>query len=46
MNMYPLSHIDSDSSMLPHGTTVTFDTNTLDKAARPERHPNDSLQPS
>jgi hypothetical protein len=27
--------------MLPHGTTVTFDTNTLDKAARPERHPSD-----
>ncbi len=27
--------------MLPYGTTVTFDTNTLDKAARPERHPHD-----
>jgi hypothetical protein len=27
--------------MLRHGTGVTFDTNTLDKAARPDRHPKD-----
>jgi hypothetical protein len=27
--------------MLPLGATITFDTNTLDKAARPERHPKD-----
>jgi hypothetical protein len=30
--------------MLPPGTTVTFDTNTLDKAARPERNPKDPSQ--
>lgn len=30
--------------MLPQGTTVTFDTNTIDKAARPERHPKDPLR--
>lgn len=30
--------------MLPLGTSVTFDTNTLDKAARPERHPKDPAQ--
>jgi hypothetical protein len=34
-------HNPQDSPMLPPGTTVTFDTNTLDKAARPERHPKD-----
>src|SRR5258708_18442894 len=27
--------------MLPHGPTVTVDTNALDKAGRPERHPSD-----
>jgi hypothetical protein len=30
--------------MLPHGTTITFDTNTLDKAVRPDRHPKDPAQ--
>jgi hypothetical protein len=27
--------------VLPNGTSITFDTNTLDKACRPERHPKD-----
>jgi hypothetical protein len=27
--------------MLPDGTSVTFDTNTIDKACRPELHPKD-----
>jgi hypothetical protein len=32
------------TDVLPHGTKVTFDTNTLDKAVRPERHPKDLAQ--
>jgi hypothetical protein len=35
---------DSDAPMLPPGTTVTFDTNTIDKAVWPERHPRDPAQ--
>jgi len=35
-----------DTPMVSHGTTVTFDTNTLDKAARPERHPKDPARAS
>jgi hypothetical protein len=31
-------------TMLAHGTSITFDTNTLDKAARPERHPKDAAR--
>jgi hypothetical protein len=31
-------------AMLPDGASVTFDTNTVDKAARPERHPKDPAQ--
>jgi hypothetical protein len=30
--------------MLPYGTTVTFDSNALDKAARPDRHPKDAAR--